>query len=163
MARLVVVLFCEINVIHLFTVLVHSPVLAIEIHDAALIGTLIQVQICQMAQRMNVCITDMRSRLKRIVVVGRCFENEALILVTGFDVKELGLHGIVITHLVAGDVIETALSVGIAVIAVLIAVSRSFHPKRSIGMEKLNVCAFVSIPVPILYVVSTHRHHWDGV
>ena len=47
--RLVVVFSGEIHIIHFFPVLINSPILTIEVHDATLIGSLIKPQICQMA------------------------------------------------------------------------------------------------------------------
>ena len=47
--RLVVVLLGEVDIVHLFPVLVHPPVLAVEVHDAALVRALVELQIRQVA------------------------------------------------------------------------------------------------------------------
>ena len=58
MSGLVVVLVCEVNVIYLFTVLVNAPVFSVEVDDAIFVGPLIDLQTRQMAQRLDVSISD---------------------------------------------------------------------------------------------------------
>ena len=163
--RLIVVLLGEIDVVHFFAVLVHPPVLAIEVHDATLVGALVELQIRQVAQGVHVRVADVRPGLKRVIVVGGRLENQALVLVPRFDVEHLSFQGVVVPHLVAGDVVETALSVGVAVVAVLVAVSSRLDPKGAVGVKELDVGAFPVAPTPssIFLAVAADRHHGNGV
>ena len=165
MPRLVVVLLGEVDIVHLLTVLVHPPVLAVEVNDAALVRALVELQIRQVTQGVHVRVTDVRPRLKRIVVVGGRLENQALVLVPGLDVEHLGFQGVVVPHLVAGDVVETTLSISVAVVAVLVAVASRFHPKRTISVKELDVGAFPVAPAPraVLLAVAADRHHGNRV
>ena len=165
MPWLVVILLGEIDVVHLLTVLVHPPVLAVEVHDATLVGALVEFQIRQVTQGVHVRISDVCPWFKRVVVVGSCLENQALVLVPGFDVEHLGFQSVIVPHLVAGDVVETTLSIGVAVVAMLVAVSSCLDPKRAVGVEELDVGAFPVAPAPgaILLPVAADRHHGNGV
>ena len=58
-------------------------------------------------QRLDVCIPDMGAAGVGVVVVGRSLEDQALELAAVGDVEELGVHHIVVAHLVPGDVVES--------------------------------------------------------
>ena len=97
---------------------------------------------------MHVRITDVCPRFEWVVVVCRSLEDQTLVLVPLFDVEELRFQGIIVAHLVARDVVKPALSVGVAVVAMFVAVSGGFHPKRAVGMEKFDVGPFVVAAPP---------------
>ena len=162
-AWLVVVLLCEIQVVHLFTVFVHAPVLTIEVDDAALVGPLIEVQLRQMAQGVNVRVPNVGPRFKGIIVIGCSLENQALIGIAILDVKEFGFERVVVAHLVAGDVVKSSLPVSIAVISMLVAVPRRLHPKCAVSVKELNVRTFISKPLSVPDVISAHRDDGNGV
>ena len=111
-------------------------------HNATLIGPFIETQICQVTEGMDVGIPNVGPRLEGIVVVGGSFENQTLVLASLLDVKELSFKRMVVTHLVPDDAIKTSLTIRIAVVAMLVAVSCRFHPKRAFGMKKLNMRSF---------------------
>ena len=56
--RLVVVLGGEVEVIDLFAVFVNTPILAIEVDNATFVGSLVNVQIGQVAQCLHIGIAD---------------------------------------------------------------------------------------------------------
>jgi len=56
--RLVVVLRGKVKVVHLLTVFIHAPIFPVEVDDAALVRALVDVQIRQVAQRLNIGIAD---------------------------------------------------------------------------------------------------------
>ena len=115
---------------------------------------------------MNVRVANVRTRLKRIVVVRSCFENQTLIGLAVFDMKHLALQGIVVAHLVAGDVVKTSLSISVAVVSVFVAVSGGLHPKGAIRVEKFDVGQLVvATPAPcsIFLAVAADGNHGNGV
>ena len=61
MTRLVIVFCCKVQVIHFFTVLVNPPIFAIQVEDAAFIGSLIDLQVSQMTQGLHVSIANVTS------------------------------------------------------------------------------------------------------
>ena len=91
---------------------------------------------------MHIGIANVRTWLEWIVVIGRGFENQTLVLAPLLDVKELSFKRMVVAHLIPDDAIKTSLTIRIAVVAMLVAVSCRFHPKRAIGMKKLNMRSF---------------------
>ena len=122
MTGLVVVLFRKVRVVHLLTVFIHAPVLAIEVDNATLVGPLIELQIGEVTQGVHVRIPNVGSRLEGIVVVGRSLENQTLVFISFLHMEKLSLKGMVVPHLISDDAIKPALTVGIAVISVFIAV-----------------------------------------
>ena len=105
---------------------------------------------------------DVRSRLKRIIVVRSSLENQTLKGVAFLDVEELGLKCVIVAHLIAGDVIKLP-PVDIAVVAMLVAVTRGLHPKRTICVKKFDVRNFITKPFAISNVVSTYRNDRNGM
>ncbi len=61
MTRLVIVFCGEVQVVNFFTVLVNTPVFAIQVEDAAFIGSLIDLQVSQMTQGLHVSIANVAS------------------------------------------------------------------------------------------------------
>ena len=166
MARLVVVFFRKISIVHFLTVLVDSPVLAVEVDNATLVGSFVQLQIGEVAQGVHISIPNVSSWFERIVVVGPGLENQTLIRITFLDVEHLPLQSVIVPHLVSGDVVKAALAVSIAVVAVLVAVSGGFHPKRAVRVEELDVGQFVvATPTPfaIFLAVATDGNHGNRV
>ena len=121
--RLVVVLRGKIKVIHLFTVLVNAPVFAIEVDDAAFVGSFVDVQIRQMAERLHVGIPDVSTTGAWVIVVRRSFEDQTLVYVALLHVEERLQQAVAVAHLIACDVVKSLLWVGIRVIAVLVGVA----------------------------------------
>ena len=59
--RLVIVFCGEVQVVNFFTVLVNTPVFAIQVKDAAFIGSFIDLQVGQMTQGLHVSIANVTS------------------------------------------------------------------------------------------------------
>ena len=160
---MVVIAVGKVTVVHLLTVFVNAPVLAIDVHNAALTGSLIEVQVRQAAQGLAIGIPHVGATGKGVVVVRRGFKNQALKLAPVGQVKQLGVHHIIVPHLVTGDVVKSLLRIGIGIVTVLVGIAFGLYPKRAVFVEKLNVHGFISDPCAIFQTGPTDAHHANGV
>ena len=161
--RLIVVLLGEVAVIHLLAVFIHAPVLAVDVHDAALARALVQMKVGQLAQGLAVGVPNVRPTGVWIVVVGGRLEDQPLEFASVCEMKQLSIDDVIVSHLVAGDVVEPLLRVGIRVVSVLIGVPFGFHPKCTVLMEELDVHRLIPNPSAILQSCATHAHDTNGV
>ena len=162
-AALVVVAVGEVAVVDLLPVLVDTPVLAVDVKDAALARPLVEVKVCQRTQGLHVGIANVGAARVGVVVVGRRLEDQTLELAAVGDVEQLCIDHIIMAHLVPGDVVESLLRVGVGVIAVLIGIALGLDPERAVLVEELDVHRLVAKPRAVLKTRAADAHHTDRV
>ena len=113
-AGLVVVVAGVVQVIGLFADVVHAPVFTVEVYNAVRAAAFVHLHVTGFGDHVAEQVTAVRAVGKTVIVVGRSLEDETLVLVAiGVARERVVVDGMVVPHLVAGDVIKPALVVGV--------------------------------------------------